>query len=191
MADDFYTGMLTWFATFAKRSLEDFHTFTHDAGLTMPQMNVLMRLYYHGPCDQSGLLDTMLSTKAAVSQMVERMVQQGLVARGEVPGDRRARQVSLTDKGRATVEASIAAREGWLKEIDRGLTAEQKAEIAHALHTLATAVTRAECKDMPLEGAHVPAAHQQAMARQKAAGARPITAGARPKAAGAKKKKTV
>ena len=45
MSDDFYSEMLNWLATFAKRSLEDFHTFTHDSGLTMPQMNVLMRLY--------------------------------------------------------------------------------------------------------------------------------------------------
>jgi MarR family transcriptional regulator, organic hydroperoxide resistance regulator len=166
MADDFYAEMLNWFATFAKRSLEDFHTFTHEEGLTMPQMNVLMRLYYHGPCDMSGLLDTMLSTKAAVSQMVERMVQQGLVERGVMPGDRRARQVSLTAKGRAVMEASITAREGWLKEIGALLTPAQKTEIAHALHTLAAASTRAEGKDMPVEGAGVPAAHHQALMAQ-------------------------
>ena len=164
MSADFYSEMLNWFATFAKRSLEDFHTFTHNAGLTMPQMNVLMRLYYHGPSDMSGLMDTMLSTKAAVSQMVERMVQQGLVERGEVHGDRRARQVSLTVKGRATVEASITAREGWLKDIGETLTPDQKAEIGHAIHLLAAAVTRAEGKDMPLEGAGIPAAHHQALA---------------------------
>ena len=166
MPDDFYSEMLNWLATFAKRSLEDFHTFTHNAGLTMPQMNVLMRLYYHGPSDMSGLMDTMLSTKAAVSQMVERMVQQGLVERGDVPGDRRARQVSLTVKGRAMVEASMAAREGWLKEIGETLTPVQKAEIGHAIHILAAAVTRAEGKDMPVAGAAVPAAHLQALAEQ-------------------------
>ncbi len=49
-------------------------------------MNVPMRLCYHGLCEMSGLMDTMLSTKAAVSQMVQR----GLVQRCEMPGDRRA-----------------------------------------------------------------------------------------------------
>ena len=166
MSDDFYSEMLNWLAIFAKRSLEDFHTFTHDAGLTMPQMNVLMRLYYHGPSDMSGLMDTMLSTKAAVSQMVERMVQQGMVKRGEVDGDRRARLVSLTDKGRATVEASMTAREGWLKEIGETLTPAQKTEIGHAIHLLAGAVTRAEGKEMPVEGPDAPAAHRRALAVQ-------------------------
>jgi DNA-binding MarR family transcriptional regulator len=166
MADGFYTEMLAWLGTFARRSLEDFHTFTREAGLTMPQMNVLMRLYYHGPCEMSGLMDTMLATKAAVSQMVERMVQQGLVERGELPGDRRARQVSLTPKGRAMVTASITAREGWLKEIRQALTPAQKADSAHALHLLAEAATRAEGRDMPVEGADVPAAQRQAWAAQ-------------------------
>jgi DNA-binding MarR family transcriptional regulator len=166
MAADFYSEMLNWFATYARRSLEDFHTFTHAAGLTMPQMNVLMRLYYHGPCDMSGLMDTMLSTRAAVSQMVERMVQQGLVERGEVPGDRRARQVSLTAKGRATVEASTTARQAWLNDIGETLTPVQQAEIGHAIHILAAAATRAAGKEMPLDGAGVPDAHRQASALQ-------------------------
>jgi DNA-binding MarR family transcriptional regulator len=166
VTDDFYSEMLDWFATFARRSLADFHIFTHDAGLTMPQMNVLMRLYYRGSCDMSGLMDTMLSSKAAVSQMVQRMVQQGLVERDEVHGDRRARQVSLTAKGRAIVEASVTAREGWLKEIGEALTPDQRAKIGHALHILAVAVTRAEGKDMPVEGAAVPAAHRQALKAQ-------------------------
>ena len=164
MSEDFYSEMLNWLGTFAQRSLDDFHTFTHDAGLTMPQMNVLMRLYYHGPSDMSGLMETMLSTKAAVSQMVERMVKQRLVERYEVEGDRRARLVRLTDKGRAVLEASKTAREGWLKEIGEALTPAQKAEIGHAIHILAEAVTRAEGRDMPVEGPGSPAAHRQALA---------------------------
>jgi DNA-binding MarR family transcriptional regulator len=160
MPDDFYTEMLKWFATFAKRSLEDFHRFTHDAGLTMPQMNVLMRLYYRGPSPMTGLLDTMLSTKAAVSQMVERLVQQGLVERTEVPGDRRARQVGLTPKGRQMIEDSIAARQQWLDELGQNLTAPQKTEIARALHILAEAAARAEGEAMPADvPAHQPPAH--------------------------------
>ncbi len=160
MPDEFYSEMLKWFATFAKRSLEDFHRFTRDAGLTLPQMNVLMRLYYHGACETTGLLDTMLTTKAAVSQMVERLVQQELVERAAVPGDRRARLVSLTAKGRQTVEASINARQRWLEEIGQHLTAQQKTEVAHALHLLAETATRAEGQAMPAEP------HARALARR-------------------------
>ena len=78
-----------------------------------------------------------------------------------MPGDRRARQVCLTPKGRQVVEDSIAARQQWLDEIGQNLTAVQKTEVAKALHTLAEAATRAEGKTMPADvAAHAPPAHK-------------------------------
>lgn len=151
MSDDaFFTEMMNWATLFARRSLGDFHQFTHEAGLTMAQMNVLLRLYYHGPSEVSGLIGTMLGSKAAASQMVERLVQQGLVERGSVPGDRRAKRVQLTGKGRQVIESSIAAREQWLKRLDEELTIEQKAEITRAIRTLNAAAARlGELLDVP------------------------------------------
>jgi DNA-binding MarR family transcriptional regulator len=151
MTDEFYDEMLNWFAVFARRSLGDFHRFTRDLGLTMPQMNVLMRLYYQGACEVNGLMGTMLVSKAAVSQMVERLVQQGLVQRSEVPGDRRARLVCLTEKGRQIVSESITARQQWLDQIGETLTPEEKTVVAHALHILSEAAVRSEA-DAPPEG---------------------------------------
>jgi DNA-binding MarR family transcriptional regulator len=161
MTDDFYNEMLKWFSTFARRALGDFHQFTRDAGLTMSQMNVLMRLYYQGPCDMTALLDTMLTTKGAVSQMVERMVQQGLVERAQAADDRRARLVTITPKGRKMVEDSISARRLWLEGIGDLLTNQQRADIAAALHTLAVAVTRADGKEMPVTDESAPIAHKK------------------------------
>ncbi len=62
------------------------------------------------------------------------------------------------------MEASVAARESWLKEIGQALMPTHKAEIAHALHLLAEAATRAEGHDIPVEDADAPAAHQQGLA---------------------------
>ena len=141
---DFYDEMLKWFSTFARRSLEDFHRFTRDAGLTMLQMNVMMQVHYGGPCEMNTLLETMLASKAAVSQMIERMVQQDLVERSESPDDRRARRISLTKKGHQLVEDSVSARQGWLLEIGKNLSPAQKSQIAHAIHTLAQATVIAD-----------------------------------------------
>jgi DNA-binding MarR family transcriptional regulator len=68
--------------------------------------------------------------------MVERLVQQGLVRRTESPGDRRVRQVHLTEEGRQMVETSIAARQKWVEELTASLTAEQMARIGAALRIL-------------------------------------------------------
>ncbi|GEM_PF-477537 len=159
--DIFYDEMLKWFGAFARRSLEDFHRFTRDAGMTMLQMNVLMQLHYGGPCEMNALGNTMISSKGAVSQMIERMVQQDLVQRTETPGDRRARQISLTPRGHQMIEDSVIARQRWLEEIGQHLTASQKTEIARAIHILAQATTNADGAGMPEDDAHLKALAQQ------------------------------
>ena len=158
--EHFYQVMLDWFALFARYSLIDFHNFTHRAGLTLPQMNVLMRLYYQGSCETTELVGTMLVSKAAVSQMVERMVQQELVLRVRVPEDRRARKIELTEKGRNFIEESIRARQGWLERIGEHLNADQKGEIAQALHVLAQTVAHLD-PNMPLDEIDLPESHRK------------------------------
>ncbi len=144
MDDVFYQEMLNWFAALDRRSLADFHHFTRDAGLTMLQMHLLMYLHSHGPCEMTVLVDATLTSKAAVSQMVDRLVQQRLVERAEAPTDRRAKRVTLTRKGKRIVDDSLSARQDWLKRAEALLTEEQKSQVADALHTLADASARAE-----------------------------------------------
>ena len=109
--------LLDWSAAFMRRSMADFMRFTRQEGLSMVQMNVLMRIYYHGDCDITTLLDTLQVSKAAAGQLVERMELQGLVERRANPRDRRARSLSLTARGRALVEESIAARQEWMADL--------------------------------------------------------------------------
>ena len=144
MDDAFYQEMLDWFAALDRRSLADFHHFTRDAGLTMLQMHLLMYLHSHGACEMTVLVDATLTSKAAVSQMVDRLVQQQLVARAEAPTDRRVKRVTLTRKGKRIVDDSLHARQDWLKQAGALLTPQQKQQVANALHTLAEATTRAE-----------------------------------------------
>ena len=60
-----------------------------------------------------GFADLMQVSPAGASQMVERLVQQGLVRRVESPGDRRVRQVHLPKKdARWWRPASPRARSG-------------------------------------------------------------------------------
>ena len=83
-----------------------------------------------------GFADLMQVSPAGASQMVERLVQQGLVRRVESPGDRRVRQVYLTEEGRRMVETSSAARQKWVEELTASLTDEQMALIGAAWRIL-------------------------------------------------------
>jgi DNA-binding MarR family transcriptional regulator len=140
-----FSGSLTkWFGYLAHKSLREFLQFSHDYGLTILQMNILMRLYYRGSSDVSHLVDTMQVTKGAASQMVERMVQLELVERLEDHADRRVRHIHLTVKGRELIEKSIAARRNWLENIAERLSAEQQLEIMKSLGYLMDAIASNE-----------------------------------------------
>jgi len=136
--------LLAWTAVYMRRSMHDFMRFARRWGLSMAQLNVLMRLYYHGGCEIRGLLPLLEVSKAAAGQLVERMEQQGLVERARAPHDRRARLVNLSAKGRELVEASIAAREAWLDGLVRALPGEERGEIARALARLAAEAEKLE-----------------------------------------------
>jgi DNA-binding MarR family transcriptional regulator len=138
-ASSLHQQLLVWSAIIARRSLEDFHRFAQDAGLTMLQMHVLVYLYSHGPCEMNSLVHTTRTSKAAISQLVERLVQQELVQRNESPEDRRARHVSLTMQGQRLVARSTRARQAWLRRITKHLSIQQQTEVAHALSLLISA----------------------------------------------------
>ena len=127
-----------WTVVYMRRSMHDFLRFARRSGLSLAQMNVLMRLYYHGACEIRGLLALLEVSKAAAGQLVERMEQQGLVERTPAPHDRRARLVSLTARGRELVDATIAARQAWLKSLVESLPVESRDEIARTLAQLTT-----------------------------------------------------
>lgn len=128
-----------WAELFMRRSMRDFIQFIKDTGLSTTQLNTLMRLYHGGSCDISTVSDHLGITNAATSQMVQRLVEQGLLARTEDPTDRRVKQLALTITGRSLIEQGIEARRRWLEELTTALTPEQQANIVTALADLTQA----------------------------------------------------
>src|SRR5574341_152674 len=131
-----------WSEVFMRRSMRDFKRFMDDSGLSPSQINALMRLHYRGKCGVSDIGEHLGVTNAAASQMVDRMVQLGLFTRSEDSDDRRVRQISLTQEGRALVEAGVEARRRWMEELTTTLTLEEQEAIVAALVILTTAARR-------------------------------------------------
>ena len=65
------------------------------------QLNALYQLYHSGPQTIADLAKAASLSQTASSRMVERLVQNGLVERREVPEDRRQKRVELTEAGMA------------------------------------------------------------------------------------------
>jgi DNA-binding MarR family transcriptional regulator len=131
-----------WSEVFMHRSMRDFKRFMDETGLSFSQIGVLMRLLHGKGEGVSDMGDELGVTNAAASQAVERLVQLGLVARIEDPVDRRAKQLSLTPKGREIIERGIQVRSRWVGELTNTLTPQQQEMIISSLKLLTEAARK-------------------------------------------------
>lgn len=109
----------------------------HDT--TLPRFDVLAAL----DRSEAGLKMSELSGELRVSNgnvtgIVDRLVNDGLIMRAPVPGDRRAMTVRLTQKGREVFAGMAEAHEGWIDELLGAADADEAAALAGRLHEITT-----------------------------------------------------
>lgn len=143
---DFQKTLQEWAVLFARRSIHDFLKFARDEHISMPQINVLLRLYYSGPSSMVQLRGESGESRATASQMIDDLVRGGWLERREDEADRRVKVVSLTEAGRTLVERGIAARRKWLGELADSFPPEERAEIDHVLRRMIEAALALENK---------------------------------------------
>jgi DNA-binding MarR family transcriptional regulator len=122
-----------WSTVFMHRSGRDFRGFIKKTGLSFSQVDTLMRLYHGGKCGVSDIGERLGITNAAASQSIDRMVNLGLIQRTEDPDDRRAKQLVLTENGRALIEQAIEARSQWFERLTEEFSPDQQELIVSAL----------------------------------------------------------
>ncbi len=109
----------------------------HDT--TLPRFDVMAALYR----TETGLKMSELSGELRVSNgnvtgIVDRLVNDGLIIREPVPGDRRAMLVRLTDEGRTPFAGMAEAHEGWIDDLLGAADADEAATLAGRLHEITT-----------------------------------------------------
>ena len=129
----FNQAIRAWMDIFMHRSMRGWGRYAKSTGLSMPQFSVLMQLHHKGACGMSMISEGYDITPAAASQLVDKLVQSGLIQRVEDPSDRRAKLLSLTDKGREFVQQGIEERYRWVDELAENLTAGERTQISEAL----------------------------------------------------------
>jgi DNA-binding MarR family transcriptional regulator len=134
--DPFIATLHQWTEVSMRRSMRNFLRYARESGLSMSQFGVLFHLSRKRSSGVTDLGDHLGVTSAAASQMLERLVQQGLILRSEDPHDRRVKQIVLTDKGSQVLEEGIRARQDWLVDLADTLSAIEKEQITAALNLL-------------------------------------------------------
>jgi len=105
-----------------------------DFATTLPRFDVLAALFRNSKgLKMSELSQALKVSNGNVTGIVDRLVEDGLIVRVAVPGDRRAYLVRLTRRGVAEFEAMAGANEIWVNEMLSGLTAAECATLISLL----------------------------------------------------------
>ncbi|MBP0482112.1 MarR family transcriptional regulator [Sagittula sp. M10.9X] len=95
-------------------------------GSTLPRFDVMAALArYVDGLRMSELSGVLRVSNGNVTGIVDRLAEEGLVVRVQVPGDRRASLVRLTQKGREVFAAQAEAHEAWIDELLADFTPEE------------------------------------------------------------------
>ena len=129
----FTKSIRSWMDVFMHRSMRGWGLFAKSLGLSMPQFGVLMQLHHKGAFGMSEVSERFEITPAAASQLVDKLVQNGYVAREEDPNDRRAKLLNLTDKGREIIRQGVEERYRWMDQLSERLTEAELIQISEAL----------------------------------------------------------
>jgi DNA-binding MarR family transcriptional regulator len=117
---------------FMFRSMQNVIKYSKESGYSMSHIGTLMHLHHKGVSDVSGLGDKLGITYPAASQMLDRLVEKGLIQRTEDPKDRRSKKIVLTDKGFETLHESMKARQASMIELSKKMTDEEKEKVMEA-----------------------------------------------------------
>jgi len=112
-----------------------------------------MYIYHAGECQVSDISALADASNAAASQLVERLVQQGLVERNEDPANRRTKILRLTERGKGLIHGSVASNH-FLMAMMASLTAPQRETVQAAFGFLAQAARQIQASDHSKDGRH-------------------------------------
>jgi len=124
--DPFVPTLQEWIKVSIRYSMRNFLRYARESGLSMSHLGAIFYIHRIGSCGVTEIGEHLSVTSAAASQMLDRLVQQGLVLRAEDPEDRRVKRIELTQEGKQILEEGIRARQGWVDDLASALTESEK-----------------------------------------------------------------
>jgi DNA-binding MarR family transcriptional regulator len=123
----------SWWMLMAEASLGEDLAIMAETGLTLPQVLTLFKLHDQSPQCVSSLAAVLHLSQPATSQLLDRLVQEGLVDRTEDPGDRRRKRLAITPRGARLVTRLAEAKSRGLDHAASRLSPRVRERLASVL----------------------------------------------------------
>ncbi|MEQ9638600.1 MAG: MarR family transcriptional regulator [Alphaproteobacteria bacterium] len=110
--------------------------------MTLPRFDVLAQLDRAADGLSMGeLSDRLMVSAGNITGLIDRLAQEGLVARGSRPDDRRTVHVRLTDKGKQAFDQMTPTHHGWIADMLAGLDRTDRKALYDLLGRLKTSIS--------------------------------------------------
>jgi DNA-binding MarR family transcriptional regulator len=123
-------------------SSRDFFAAVEEAGLTFTQVKCLHLL---GDTDEplpiNALSERLGLSGPAISRAVDGLVQRGEVKRTEDPRDRRSKLLTVSARGRRTIDRFVAIRFAGIKRFVEGLSGDELTSLGAGIGPIARSLT--------------------------------------------------
>lgn len=134
--DHFYQVFREWIELFMHRSMRGYIHYARAKGLRMSIIGTLYHLQRADHVGVSDLGDHLGVSSAAASQMLDRLVEEGLITRTEDSQDRRMKRITITEAGVKILEESVTARLSWLEDLRDQYTDEELEQLSTAMQLM-------------------------------------------------------
>jgi DNA-binding MarR family transcriptional regulator len=125
------------------------HSFHNLAGevsktgeFTLAQYRILMLLHHRGAMTVNAVRQTLNTAQSTVSEMVDRLMAQELVARGENPQDRRQTILQLTGQGQRIITERMSSMEKVYGRILEDLSEDEQEQLISSFENISKILNR-------------------------------------------------
>ena len=139
IADTAGLARVAWVAALLERDLVEICKI---AGLKAAQFQVLAELRRRDPLPMSAsdLARAAILTTGAMTAVLDQLEEQGLIRREIDAEDRRARRITITEKGRTVINRALEQRIARHRALNAALTLEEREALSDILRKLLIAV---------------------------------------------------
>ena len=106
-------------------------------GITASELPYLAQLYERDGLSQEDMARMLSVDRAAASRTLAALERKGLVVRGEDPGDRRARRVTLTDEGHELEPRIREVQVAWIAHVTQDMASDEAEAFGRQLARMA------------------------------------------------------
>ena len=133
LSESLLITLMSWIEVFMRRSMRNFFLYAKQNGFSITQIATLFLIRRKGTTSVSNISGELEITIPAASQLLDRLVQQGLVVRSEDPNDRRLKQITLSKQGEFVLKEGLHARQIWLEDLIQLMSPAEQEQVIAAL----------------------------------------------------------